>query len=389
MSGPWENYQAQSQEEGPWTNYAPAGSSQPDSSASQIALQAGKAAITGPLLATKAALEHPEALGEHLPTLGAVGGEILAGPPGAAIGAGLGQIGKRMAGMAFGTEPPSRGPLREAIAPVAQSLVAGLPGLTGVKGIPTFLGKADPTKETLSQVVMKGYAKAGETVSGVKKDVLEQATKQGFSTYGAPSLPRAQEIFAEAIGPEGQAAMKTTAEQAFDPALGQARAKAVEIGTKIEKGEPVTAIEALQARQATDRVISATSWKDKLARKGLYNWRTKFDDVMTGQSGPLADASTQYRQAIVKDKILTPTRMNKTGEPSALLPILAGLAGPVAGYQQGHTGKGVVAGVGALAASSPITWGLGATTLGAINPTVRQALLTELLSRMDKQRKGG
>lgn len=329
----------------------------------------------------------PEKLSQQLPVIGTVAGGIFGGL-GAPIGAGLGQIGKRMAGMAYGTEPlsESKAPIwnkpstylnRESIGPMVQSAVAGIPDVSGVftKG-----------KKTISDAIVSGFSKAGQTLSGVKKDVLEQAHEQGLKTYLAPSVPKAQEAFGKAIGPEGQAVMKEGVEEAFDPALGKARQKAVEIGLKLEKGEPVTALEALQARQATDRVISSTPGKDKLARRALFDWRSKFDKVMASQSGPLKEASTGYRKALVKSQILSPTRLTKSGEPSAFLPMVLGAAS-IGGYGSGNAGKTTGALASGLAATSPFVWGAGATISGAINPTVRRALLTELIDRVITNRR--
>lgn len=349
----------------------------PDFPASQVATEATKTALMAPFDVTKSMLQNPEAIAAQAPAAGAV--------IGGAAGAGVGQIAKRMAGIAYGTEkaPPIQpGPFfgmnnlwqgKEAIVPAAQAAVAGIPDVSGV---------LTAGKKTLSQAAMGAFTKAGQTVSGAKQDILQQAADQGFSTYSAPSMSTAKEIFAEALGPEGRAASKTTAQQAFDPALGQARDLATEVGTKIEKGESISALDALKARQATDRVISATPRWDTKTRAALFDWRTKFDDVMTGQSDKLANASTQYRKAIVKDQILNPTRINKHGEPSALLPMLAGVAGPLAGYESGHTGKGVLGAAGYLAVTSPMAWGAGAVLGGAISPQVRQAALASFIDKI-------
>ena len=351
---------------------------QEDAIASQVALEAAKTAVLGPYSSTKAMVDNPEEVRKQLPLVGAVGGEMLAGPAGASIGAGLGQIGKRVVGMAYGTEPlsiskipsitdPSTWLNKESVGPMVQSIVAGLSGTT--------------EGQAVTKTFQTGYAKAAETVSGLKKDITQTAFRKGFGAYNAPSLPKAQAIFASAVGAEGQAAMKETATEAFDPVLGKARQTAIEIGTKIENGQPVSAIEALQARQATDRIISATSWKDKMARNSLYGWRNRFDNELSSQSGKLANASRTYRSAIVKDKLLTATRMNKSGEPSALLPMILGAAGPIAGFSGGHGVAGTEAAIGGLVATSPAVWGLGAATMGAISPAFRQAILSEFIDR--------
>lgn len=306
-----------------------------------------------------------------LPALGAGIGTALAPGLGTAAGAGLGQIGSRMIDIAKGS--PVQSPGKEAIGPMVQAFAGGIPEVSGV---------FNPGTSTIAQKVGGGLAKMGETMSGAKKDILQQGARQGMSTYGAPSLKKAQEVFGAVLGPEGREAVKTTASQAFDPALSQARDFATKVGTQIENGASVNPIDALKARQATDRVISSTPFWDKKAREALFDWRTKFDDVMTSQRGDLKEASNLYRKAIVKDMLLSPTRLTKHGAPSAFLPLLMGAAGPVMGMSQGHAGKGALGALGGLAATSPAVWGLGATALGSINPALAQSGIAALIQRM-------
>ena len=307
----------------------------------------------------------------------------MGGAPAAGLAAGTAAIGRRMAGIASGQQPPSGSPLQEAIGPMSQAALAGvaqepavLNQIPGVPQVKNMIGN-------LANKVGRGFASAGQTLSGTKKDVLKQAYEQGLSTYKAPSLPKAQEIFSEALGPEGRETMKQTASETFDPAVSKARSIATDIGTKIENGESVTALQALKARQSTDRVISATPITDKVTRSALYEWRRQFDDVISSQSGKLANASRVYRQAIVKDMLLSPTRITKSGEPSAFLPLVLGAGG-----------RGIEGVLSGLVGTSPIVHGLAATTAGSTarglnvlgqNPTVRQALL-QILQKIRNER---
>lgn len=323
--------------------------------------------------------------GESLPTRGAIMGGSMGGVPGAAMGGGLGQIAKNMMGLATGDPNAPKTPVAAALPAMGQALGAGVMEepkmLNAVPGVPKVAGMVS----NLASKTLRGLAKLGQTASGVKADTLTQAAKQGISTYGAESMPKAQAIFADALGPQGRKAMEQPAKEAFDPVLSKARSVATGIGTMIEKGKAVSAIQALKARQATDRIISATPVTDKVARNALYKWRNQFDNELSSQSGKLADASRTYRKAIVKDTILSPTRLNKSGEPSAFLPMLIG---------HGMMGKGIESGLGMLTGTSPAVWGAGATVGGSTarglqklgeNPEVRQVLMGVLQKLMQKK----
>lgn len=315
--------------------------------------------------------------GPAMPIVGGMLGTLatpIAGPAAPVAGAMLGESLNQMAGNALAPETAAKTPLGQ-VASIAGAGIAQEPKILGaIPGV----SKIGEMASGLASKIGRGLAKAGETASGVKADILRQAADQGLSTYGAPSISKAQKIFSDALGPEGQAAMKQTAAEAFDPAVQKARQVATEIGTKLENGETISAIDALKARQATDRVISSTPVTDKTTRQMLYEWRSRFDKSLASQSGKLSDASKTYRQAIVKDKILNPTRITKSGEPSAFLPMLVA---------HGMMGKGLESGLGVLTGTSPAMWGLGATAGGSVvnglnqlgsNPAIRQALLKVL-----------
>lgn len=350
--------------------------------------QAGQAALaSSPANLTKSLFQTDPA------TMQRVGGgalPIMGGAFGGPVGAAAGELARQATGTVLAPDTVPKSGLGRFGSVMAAGVAEEPKALDLIPGVPQ-------AKQVLSNVASKfgkGLARAGETLSGLKKDVTKQAFEKGFSAYGAPSLPKAQQIFGDALGSEGQVAMRQGAAEAFDPALGKAREIATEIGAKIEKGQPVTAIEALKARQATDRVISATPITDKISRKALYGWRNQFDNELASQSGKLADASRTYRNAIIKDKITNLTRMNKSGEPSAFLPMIVGhgMVGASAGAAGGLSG-GLAGGLGMLTATSPAVWGLGAAAAGQTakglnaigqNPAARQVLL-QVLQKLRQQ----
>lgn len=330
--------------------------------------------------------------GQSLPQRGAIIGGSVGGTPGAALGGGLGQIAKNMMGIGAGDPNAPTTPWAAAVPAMGQTFAAGL------MQEPKML-EAIPGVSQVNQMVSKagskfsgGLAKLGEAFTGAKAKTLEQAAKQGLSTYAAPSLEKAGEIFgkaAESVGVGGRPPLK----QVIDPALQTARKVALDVGDKLEKGLDIGAGEALHARQAIDRIYNATSLLDRSTRGHLADLRTAFDDVIAGKSGALKEASTLYRKAIVKDTLLNPFKITKQGQYSAVAPMVATLAAS-AGMGSGHKAGSGMGALGYLAASSPMMAGLGATAGGSAvrglqtlgqDPAVRQALMGVLQKLMAKK----
>ncbi len=311
-----------------------------------ILKQAGQAAMaSSPAKLTQKFMQTDPATMQRVggPALPIVGG--MAGGP---IGAAAGEFARQVTGTAFAPDTVPATGLGRAASVMTAGVLQEPKMLNAIPGVP----QVSEMMGNLASKAGKGLARASETLSGVPRNVITQAAEQGVSSYGAPSLPKAS--------------------------LGRARDLASEIGAKLEKGDSLSALDALKARQATDRIISATPITDKLTRKSLFDWRSKFDDALASQSDKLKDASTLYRQALVKDKILNLTRMNKSGEPSAFLPMLVG---------HGMMGRGIEGGLGMLTGTSPLMHGLAATVGGdtfrainsiAQNPQARQVLLQVL-----------
>lgn len=328
---------------------------------------------------------------QNLPLLGAMVGSTVANPGlGAAAGAGVAQIAKNAYGIATGDPNAPRTAKDAALSAMGQSAGAGIAQepqvLQGIPGVPQasqFIGK-------MASKGGKVAAKIGEMMTGVKAKDLEQAADQGLSTYSAPSMEKAQDIFGDAMAQEGIPS-RPPLKQVIDPALSTARKVALQVGDKLEKGLDITAEEALRGRQAVDRIYNATPLRDRVTRGNLADIRTSFDAALSDKSGALADASTKYRQAIVKSNILNPFRITKQGQYSAVAPMIATLAA-TAGVGSGHKEGSALGGLGYLAASSPMLAGLAATTGGsagqainslAQNPAARQVLM-QLLEKLNQ-----
>lgn len=324
----------------------------------------------------------------NLPLLGAMVGSTFGDPgTGAAAGAGAAQIIKDMAGIASGDPNAPRTAGAAAMSAGGQALGAGIMQEPQVlKGIPG-VSKVTELASGLVAKMGKGAARFGEALTGAKAKDLEQAAKQGLSTYKAPSMEEAQNIFGRALKAEGIAS-KRPLEQIIDPQLSNARDVAITAGKKFEdfmggSGVAPTVEELLRGRQAVDRIYNATPLIDRSTRAELATLRTGFDDMLSTVSGKLGEASKTYRQSIVKSNILNPFRITKQGQMSAVAPMIATLAAS-AGLGSGHKGESGLGALGYLAASSPLIAGLAATSGGsaaqainsiAQNPAARQALL--------------
>lgn len=206
-------------------------------------------------------------------------------------------------------------------------------------------------------------------------------------------MEEASNIFGKAMESAGISG-KPPLRQVIDPQLSTARKIALQVGEKLEKGVDIGAGEALQARQAIDRIYNATPMIDRATRGHLADLRTSFDDVISGKSGALKEASTLYRKAIVKSNLLNPFRITKQGQMSAVAPMVATLAASM-GAGSGHKTESGLGAMGYLAASSPLIAGLGATAGGSAvrglmklgeNPATRQVLLGVLQKLMQKKK---
>lgn len=364
-----------------------------------ILKQAGQAVLdTSPAKLTQKFMQTDPATmtrmaGPGLPIVGGMAGMLSPIPGAAAGGAMIGEGIRQSMANAFAPETGAK-----TIPGQLGSIAA-----TGLMQEPQILNKIpgiSQVTEAIGNVASKAgskagsvLAKVGEVLTGAKAKDLEQAAKQGLSTYAAPSMEEAQKVFGEAARDAGVPA-RPPLKQVVDPQLSTARKVTLAIGDKLDKGMEITPAEALNARQAVDRIYNATSLLDRSTRAHLADLRTAFDDVIANKAGALKEASTLYRQAIVKSNILNPFRITKQGQYSAVAPMVASLIAGGIGSKSGHGGAG--AGAGYLAASSPFLAGLAATTGGsgaqainaiAQNPAARQALLQVLQRLTQKKQK--
>lgn len=351
-----------------------------------IAMDAARSAVMGPFDATKALAQTPP---ETLQRKGGIALPIVGGALGGPIGAAAGEFARQATGTVFAPDTVPETPLGRFASVAAQGVAENPAILKTIPGVPTITNLLSKAGSKLG----KNAAKVAEALTGAKAKDLEQAASQGLSTYAAPSMEKAQEVFGAALKKEGISS-KQSIKQLIDPQLTQAKEVALSAGDKLEKGLELTAEEALRGKQAVDRIYAATSITDRETRRGLAEFRTALNDVLSNKSGALSEASKIYRKAIVKDSILNPFRITKQGQMSAVAPMVATLASAGVGSQDKTAGAKT--GIGYLLASSPAVAGALATGGGSVantvaklasNPQVRQVVANYLAEALNKRKK--
>lgn len=326
--------------------------------------------------------------GAALPILGG----MLAGPAGAA----LGETANVAAGTALGNPQTPSTPLGIGADVIGAGVMQEPKILKAIPGVSQVGEMASNMLSKTGKSIGTGAAKFAEALTGTKAKDLEQGARQGIATYLDPSIEKAGKVFGKAMEDAGIPG-KPPLRQIIDPQLSTARKVALRVGDKLEKGLDIGAGEALQARQAIDRIYNATSLVDRATRGQLAELRTAFDDVIAGKSGALKEASTLYRKAIVKSNLLNPFRITKQGQMSAVAPMVATLAAS-AGMGSGHKEGAGLGGLGYLAASSPAVAGAIATGGGSLartgfalaeRPEVRQVLFQLLQQLRAKNERPG
>jgi hypothetical protein len=323
-----------------------------------------------------------------LPAEGAIAGTAFAPGLGTAIGAGIGQIGRNMAQIAEGQPNVPTAPWDAAKAAMIQSGVNALPETSLVEGAPTLAEAAINAGKRIGGNVAKGLSKIGSVLSGAKPQDLMQAYDQGLSTYAAPSIQKAGQIFSDTAKAEGINTNLPT-NVAYSPQLSEARQMATDIVTKMKSGTPLTAQEALQGRQAVDYVIGSTPPKAKGVIAQMMQDRSDLNDALASASEPMSNASSIYRQAKVKSNLMQPLRVNKSGNMGSFEPILAMLA---------SAGTHSILPAAAAVGTSPLAIGGMASTVGSMgnlvsslmqNPITRQAFMGAIANHLTKEQSNG
>lgn len=340
-----------------------------DSTMGQVAQEAAKSAFTAPYDATKAMIENPAEVAKQAPLAGA----ILGGP----AGAGIGQIAKRVAGMAYGNEPSSQGPLKEALAPMVQTA-------TGILDLPQVQGAIT----TGAKAVGRGATRLGEALSGVPASDIEQLFKKPSTLFKIGSKAKA----GKAIGEEKTlAGVNPGVTKDITTLTPENVTKALNIKTTGSQ-----ALNSVLAGEKTPENIGdalkyvSDEIKGRLAQgkdaSELINIQSHLNNML-GEVAPDVQAARQeFAPLAQRNKFLQLAPRNKSGTVSkANLLYLTSLMGGLGGTLGGAHGAAEAVALGAIA-RAPLTTGLVTSGLGGISKlaqtdAVRRAALASFIDK--------
>jgi len=345
----------------------------------QVALQGAKSAITAPIDATKAMLQNPDKLGDYLPAAGAVAGSVLAPGLGSAIGAGLGQIGKRMSDLAFGKADPAdaMNPAKEAIAPMEQ--VA-----TGVLDLPQVQGAISTTAKAIG----RGASRFGEALSGVSAQDIQQLFQKPGTLFKLGSKADAGAAIGEAKAAAGVNPGVTSNVTTLTP---DNVSKALNV-----KGTGEQALNSVVAGDRTPEQIGdalryiSDEIKGRLAQgrdaSELINVQGHLNDMLGKVAPDIQAARQNFAPLAQRNKFLqlAPRNKNQTVSKANLF-YLTSLMGGLGGTLGGSKGAAEAIALGALA-RAPITTGLVTSGIGGAskvleNDALRKAAYASFLSK--------
>ena len=386
------------------------GSQNPEPDYGSLAADAVKTAFTGHAGMVGQMLKHPEKLTGAAPVAGGIIGGSFGGV-GAPIGVGLGAIVQRMGDIAFNQGGPVGTPMREAIGPMAQTAMAGLPEVGGVKKAIQNVVLNHGTRAlgfTKRMLKLGGEAEAKATA----QTMLDRGVIRPLSGSKA-TLGRAEDL-ADVAGETMEQAGQQFAKKGLQPI------DTNQIGLKIS--EQLTPKYSGGAYEAEKKVVgeildtvgahgngpidfaSAQALKQKLQELGKFNSltdatksnlyrrasgivREAIDDAVAKSGGP---ASAQYlggkklygqaSRAIegLTDKVSAQAANNPVGPYGVAMGAARLVAGDVTG---GLAAMGFMEGVKRVGSATT------ASTLNALNntfggQTARRALLTQLVDRV-------
>lgn len=349
----------------------------------------------------------PKNLTGLLPTAGMMAGTAVLPGPGTAAGAGLGSIAQRMADLAYGQgasspEPGTSFAPKEAIWPVANTVMAGIPETTeGQAAGQAIADKVGPVLNSAKQSFKKGFPKLAQAFTGKSAAKVGQIIEDPTailpeSLGGAMSVEKASSNYGEALANDktliplenGQGFTRGITKTEFSPfsrGSKEAEEKAQMIWDKWKAGENINAQEAFDAKRATDK-LWPTVVKERNAEqiRQLSEFKTAMDDVLSNQgAGPFQKASKDYARARLGADFTQLFPRTKTGDISTVKTLLLHTLAPgkTVGLLAGGATAPITTGVGNLAVQGTMK---GLNTI-AQNPQARQILLNVLQRLMQNK----
>jgi IS5 family transposase len=334
----------------------------------------------------------PEKMTPYLPVAGAIAGTALGGPIGGAIGAGGGQILKRMAGMAYGTEPlstaqtptwsdPSTYLNKESIAPMAQAAGQAIFDAKPIPQIASAIGGA----------VGRGAARLGEAVSGVPAQDIRGLFSKPGTLWSLGSKAKAGEAIGDAKAATPGFSQGVTNDASTFTAENVQKALNVKSNgeqalTDIAKAGNGTAEQLGDALKYVSDEIKGKLAKGQDASE-LINMQTHLNGMLDKVAPDIQAARQAYAPLAQRDKFLNLVPHNKNNTISkANLFYLTSILGTGGGLLGGKEGAGKAVGAGMIA-RAPIMTGVTTSGLGAAygaltNPMLRSALLSAYIDRL-------
>lgn len=358
--------------------------------AGQIASQAGQAVLaSSPANLTKKFFQTDPATmqkygGQALPMLG--------GAMGGPIGASLGEVARQMTGTVLNPDAVPKTPLGIGASVVGAGVAQEPKILEAIPGVSQAKNAISGAYQSAKPGIQKTLSKVGQMLTGKSAAKVGRIIKDPTAILpefagGAKSVEDASAQYADALAnttvthPGEQYVTRGLEKKAFGPfSRGKSEAEDVAqtVYDKWQKGEPVSAQEAFNAKRATDKLWPAVV-KERNAEdiRELSEFKTGMDDVLSNQAGEFSGASKDYARARLKSDFTQVLPRTKTGDISTVKSLLLPMLDPKRLPFLAMTSPAML-GMGNLAAQGTMK---GLQKLSD-NPAIRQALLGVLQNIM-------
>lgn len=355
----------------------------------------------------------PEKMSGFLPAAGGVVGSAIAPGLGSAAGVGIGQILKRAADIGYGKVQPAEAmnPSSEAVTPMVQTALAGLPEVQGVKtavnNVASNLGRR---ALGFSKGMIKRLKGGTDEANQAANEMLQQGVIRPFSGAKA-TLARAEDVAAtsgkavgEALAKTGQNALDT--QQVGNQIIGQlapkyqggAYAQQEKIANEIldtvsaHSNGGVLDFQSAQDLKNTLKHMAGNNWNTDKLKAAMY--QKAYGIVSDAMENAVQNASNQAFPGYIRNKAIYGASQKaiagledkQAAEAANSILSLRGAAIGAGALASGHVTPALEA-LGVWEAARRVGAGTGASVLYGLNnsPALdasRRALLAEFISRV-------